>query len=134
MKYVYPAVFHPEEEGGYSIYFPDIHYGATQGDTLTEGLDYAKDFLCLSLYDMEEKKKEIPEPSDIKSIVAEQNDIVTLILADTEYYRSYYENKLIKKTLNIPYWLNARATEANINFSQLLQNALRERLHIPAME
>ena len=46
MKYVYPAIFHPEEEGGYSIVFPDIARGATQGETVAECMDMAEDFLC----------------------------------------------------------------------------------------
>jgi len=130
MKYVYPAVFHPEPEGGFCVYFPDIKRGATQGDTIAECIEVAEDFLCLALYDMEEDKLQIPVASSPKEIESETNDIVTLISVDTEAYRRYYENKLIKKTLNIPSWLNERAESANINFSKLLQNAIKAELHI----
>jgi len=134
MKYVYPAVFHPEKEGGYSIVFPDIRYGATQGETISESIEMAEDFLCLALYDMEEKKEEIPAVSDMKSIQAESDDIITLISVDTEDYRRYYSNRLVKKTLNIPYWLNHRAVAANVNFSQILQKALKTELHLTEIE
>jgi len=130
MKYVYPAVFHPEPEGGYSVYFPDIQHGATQGDTIAECIDMAEDFLCLALYHMEEKEQHIPEAKSIKDTEPEPDDIVTLISVDTNTYRRFYENKLIKKTLNIPSWLNERAEAVNINFSQTLQKALKEELHI----
>ena len=130
MKYIYPAVFRPEPEGGYSIFFPDIAKGATQGEDMIEGMEMAEDFLCLALYNMEENKEEIPQPSNIKNIEALQDDIVTLVAVDTDEYRRYYENKLIKKTLNIPSWLNARAEKANVNFSQILQAALKRELHI----
>jgi predicted RNase H-like HicB family nuclease len=130
MKYVYPAVFRPEQEGGFSVFFPDIKRGATQGETIAECIDMAEDFLCLALYNMEEDKNEIPLASGLKEVASEPDDIVTLISVDTETYRRYYQNKLIKKTLNIPSWLNAKAESANINFSQLLQKALREELHI----
>jgi len=130
MKYVYPAIFRPEPEGGYSIFFPDIKRGATQGEDVIEGMEMAEDFLCLALYNMEEGKIEIPQPSNIKNIEALQDDIVTLVAVDTDEYRRYYENKLIKKTLNIPSWLNARAEKANVNFSQTLQAALKRELHI----
>ena len=130
MKYVYPAVFAPESEGGFSVYFPDIKQGATQGETIAECIDMAEDFLCLALYRMEEDKRIIPDASSIKQIEAESNAIVTLISVDTETYRLYYENKLVKKTLNIPSWLNRRAESANINFSQTLQRALKEELNL----
>ena len=130
MKYVYPAVFSPELEGGYSVYFPDIKQGATQGETIAECIEMAEDFLCLALYRIEENHGLVPEPSNIKRLEVEQDDIVTLISVDTETYRRFYENKLVKKTLNIPSWLNKRAEMANINFSQTLQKALREELNL----
>ena len=130
MKYVYPAVFHPESEGGFSVFFPDINRGATQGDTVAECIEMAEDFLCLALYHMEENKLQIPMPRSIKEVESQPDDIVTLISVDTETYRRFYENKLVKKTLNIPSWLNERAEAANINFSQTLQAALKEQLHL----
>ena len=131
MKYVYPAVFHPEIEGGFSVYFPDIKRGATQGETVSECIEMAEDFLCLALYNMEEEKNTVPDASIIKDIESETDDIITLISVDTDTYRRFYENKLVKKTLNIPSWLNARAEAANINFSQTLQRALKDELHLP---
>ena len=131
MKYVYPAVFHPESDGGYSVYFPDIRRGATQGDTIAECIEMAEDFLCLALYRMEEENIQIPEAKGIKEVETESDeDIITLISVETDFYRRYYENKLVKKTLNIQSWLNERAIAANINFSQVLQKALKEELQI----
>lgn len=130
MKYFYPAVFSPQAEGGYSVYFPDIKRGATQGDTIPECIEMAEDFLCLALYDMEEKDDTIPPITDIKNVVADEGDIVTLISTDTETYRRYFQNKAVKKTLTIPMWLNQKAEDANINFSQTLQKALKEELRI----
>ena len=130
MKYVYPAVIHPEQEGGYSVYFPDVKRGATQGETLAECIDNGEDFLCLALYRMEEDKITVPVPSQPNEIETEAGDIVTLISIDTDTYRRYYENKLVKKTLNIPSWLNEQAETANINFSQTLQKALKKELQI----
>jgi len=130
MKYVYPAIFRPEEDGGFCVFFPDIARGATQGETVSECIDMAQDFLCLALYDMEEGKEQIPAASDYSAIETKENDIITLISADTEFYRRFYSNKLIKKTLNIPMWLNEQAEQANVNFSGILQTALKAHLHI----
>jgi len=130
MKYVYPAVFHPEPEGGFSVYFPDIERGATQGETVGECMDMAQDFLTLALYRMEEDHSQIPQARGLRDIASAPDDIVTLVSADTEVYRRFYENKLVKKTLNIPSWLNQKAEAANINFSQTLQKALKDALMI----
>ena len=130
MKYVYPAVFRREADGRYFIFFPDIESAATQGNDTLDGMEMAEDALCLALYDMEQEGETIPPPSDIKSLELESEDFATLISADTEYYRRFNEQKLIKKTLNIPSWLNAKAEAENINFSQILQRALKEELQI----
>ena len=130
MKYVYPAIFRPEKEGGFYVFFPDIDCGATQGETIAECIDMAQDFLCLALYEAEKNSAIIPTASDIKKIDADGNDIVTLISTDTEFYHRYYSKKLVKKTLNIPMWLNEQAERANVNFSSLLQDALKSYLHI----
>lgn len=129
-KYIYPAIFTQENDGGYSITFPDIENCYTQGDDLQDGYDMANDILCLTLYRIEEKGFEIPEPSNPKSVQADSNSFVTLISADTMEYRKFYENKSVKKTLTIPQWLNTMAEREDINFSQVLQEALRERLKV----
>jgi predicted RNase H-like HicB family nuclease len=130
MRYVFPSVFRLEPEGCYSVVFPDIKRGATQGDTIAECIEMAEDFLCLALYDMEEEGKDIPLPTDIRKMTVNPDDVIKLISVDTEYYRRFNENKVTKKTLTIPSWLNVRAKEAKINFSQTLQNALINELRI----
>jgi len=130
MKYVYPAIFRPEEDGGYSVIFPDIRRGATQGDNMIDAMEMAEDFLCSVLYDIEEERVEIPAPSNVKSIETQPDDIATLISADTTDYRRFKENRVIKKTLTIPSWLNAKAEAASINFSQTLQRALKDELQL----
>ena len=130
-KYVYPAVFAEESTGGYSVYFPDVEGCYTQGEDMAEAIEMAKDALCLMLYDMEVSHRDIPKPTDIHNIKSESDsDIVSLIACDTMTYRRFYDNKAVKKTLSIPNWLNIMAEEQGINFSAVLQNALKEQLHI----
>ena len=134
MTYVYAAVFHPEPEGGYSVFFPDIDRGATQGESVAECIRMAEDFLCLALYSMEEDGSTLPRARELSEIKSNKEDIVTLIAADTELYRRLNDNRLVKKTLNIPSWLNERAMAANINFSLTLQNALKDILLMTSNE
>ena len=129
-KYVFPAVFTKEREGGYSIYFPDVEGCITQGEDLQDGLDMANDALCLMLYHLEEKHESIPTPTDPLEIKIDENSFVSLVHCDTLEYRKFYDNKAVKKTLTIPAWLNSMAEKAEINFSQVLQNALKDQLQV----
>lgn len=129
MKYVYPAIFTTEPEG-ISVAFPDLPDCATSGETLSEALEMASDALALMLYDMEEDGKEIPPASDIRALSTNEDAFVSLIACDTLEYRKMFDNKAIKKTLTIPSWLNKAAERENINFSAVLQNALRAQLHL----
>ena len=130
MKYAYTAVFTPEEEGAYSVHFPDIQGCYTCGDDMADAVEMAKDALCLMLYDMEQSKKTIPAASNPRDIRLENNEFTSVVACDTEFYRRFYENKSVKKTLSIPMWLNERAERAQVNFSGILQEALKAHLHI----
>ena len=129
MKYVYPAVFRPED-GAYCVFFPDIKQGATQGDDIADAMYMAQDFLTMALYDMETSKSELPEPSKLEDIEKNQGDIVTLVYADTMDYRRKFDSKAVNKTLTIPNWLNSLAEDAEVNFSQTLQKALKKKLKL----
>lgn len=129
-KYAYPAIFTQEEQGNYSIVFPDFEACFTQGDSIQDGMAMAQDVLCLTLYDMEEKGEPIPEPSDPRRLRFDKTSFVTLVCCDTLEYRKFFDNKAVKKTLTVPHWLDEMAIRANINFSQTLQNGLMEQLGV----
>ena len=131
MKYVYPAIFHPENEGGFSIFFPDIEGCYTQGDTMVEAVEMAEDALNLMLWDKEESKEPIPSPSIPQDIRLEDpSDCIVWVSADTFKYRKMYDTKSVKKTLSIPRWLVTLAVDNNVNFSNVLQNALKKQLGV----
>lgn len=129
MKYVYPAIF-TAEDGGYSVLFPDLEGCYTCGDDLKDAIAMAEDVLAFTLYHYESKGLDIPEPSSIDSFDVNKDSFVSLVLADTLGYQKTHNNKAVKKTLTIPEWLNELATAENLNFSQVLQNALKEQLHV----
>lgn len=127
-KYAYPAVFTPENDGSFSINFPDLDGCYTCGDSLEDGIEMAEDALALVLYGYEKEKREIPVPSTPASISLNENEFVNYIACDTMEYRKMYNSKAIKKTLTIPEWLNEMATSMGINFSQVLQEALIQKV------
>ena len=129
-KYTYPAVFEKEEEGGYSIYFPDVDGCYTQAENIAEGIEDAGDALCLMMYELEKQKRPIPKPSDIKAIVVGEDEIVTLIACDTVFYKNYAEGKSVKINATIPLWLKEEGEKHHVNFSQILQNGVRAYLNL----
>lgn len=129
-RYAFPAVFTPEEEGGYSVYFPDIEGCYTQGDDMAEALYMAEDALSLMLYEYESQGKPIPEPSALGDLKTSDTDIVNFVFADTLKYRKMHNNRSVKKTLSIPEWMNEAATAAGINFSQALQEIVLQKLNL----
>jgi predicted RNase H-like HicB family nuclease len=132
LKLVYPACFYPCEEGGYTVTFPDLPGCVTEGDTLSEAVDMAIDAASGWLLEYVEDNKQLPNSSNIKDVVPNEyeNGFVSLISVDLDEYSKKYANKAVKKTLTIPAWLNTIAEEKNVNFSQILQDALTRHLGI----
>ena len=129
-KYAYPAVFEKEPEGGYSIYFPDVEGCYTQAEDTAEGIENASDALCLMLYELEKQGNPIPKPSKIKEIEVTDDDIVTLVACDTQFYKNYDEGKSVKINATIPLWLKEAGERKRVNFSQILQKGVKEYLQI----
>lgn len=130
-KYVFPAIF-TQEEDGFTINFPDVPNCFTEADDITSAMENAEDVLCMMLYDRERHNNDIPKASTIADIQQHvtSDQFVTLIACDTIEYRKLHENRAIKKTLSIPSWLNEMAEDAGVNFSAILQDALRKKLNI----
>ena len=107
--------------------FIDLDGCFSDGDTLSEAMENAKEAMGLFLENLDE----YPEcTTNIKDIKLEDNQIISFVTINLDEHRKKYENKSIKKTLSIPAWLNTIAEKEGINFSQLLQKALIETLHI----
>ena len=128
MKNTYPIVLIPEEKG-FTVYIPDFNIN-TQGDDLTEAIEMSRDAIGLMGIDMEDDKKTIPAPSNPKTIKISGGEIVSLVDVDFAEYRRKNEIKTVKKNCTLPRWLCYEAEKANINFSQVLQTALKHELHI----
>ena len=126
----YPAIFHPEAEGGYSVDFPDLLGCVTEGDTLKEAMDMAEDALGIYLFSLKEDGETPAPPSNPSELKTSGNDFVSLIEYDEAEYLRRTDTRSVKKTLTIPRWLNTLAKEHNLNFSNLLQNAIRRELGI----
>ena len=127
-KRIYPAIFHKEEVGGYSVTFPDLPGCNTEGNDLAEALYMAQDALGLYLYSLKQDKMPLPQSMQPEALILDKDSFVTLVEWDEEAYLRRTSNKAVKKTLTIPEWMNTLAEEKNINFSKTLQEALLEKL------
>ncbi len=130
-QYVYPAIFHPEkEDGGFSIFFPDFSNTFSQGEDMSDGMSMANDALSFTLYDYEKENLPTPIPTPLENIRLDGDDFAVYIFADTAAYHRKFDQTFVTQTVSIPQWLSDEATKANINFSQLLQNALKLQLDL----
>ena len=132
MKLIYPACFYPCEEGGYTVVFPDLPGCVTEGDNLAEAMEMAIDASSGWLLTTVEENEQLPKASNIRNVIPDEyeNGFVSLIGVDLDEYSQKHGNKAIKKTLTIPAWLNTIAEDNKVNFSQVLQSALRDQLGI----
>jgi predicted RNase H-like HicB family nuclease len=128
-RYIYPAIFHYADDG-ISVEFPDLPGCFSYGDSDIEALNNAKEALELHLFGLEDDKEAIPEPRHIRDVQTEKNESVVMIDVWMVPVRDYMKNKAIKKTLTIPKWLNDVAVENHVNFSHLLQVAIKDYLGI----
>ncbi len=128
-RYVYPAIFEYAEDG-ISIEFPDLPGCLPCAQTTEEALKNAKEALGLHLYGMERDKDDIPEPTPANKLKAKKNQVIVLVETWMPIIRDAIENRAVKKTLTIPKWLNDVAEENRINFSHVLQEALKSHLGI----
>lgn len=130
-KTTYFAVFEPTKTG-FSVYFPDVPGVCTVGKSIEEATENAKEALGLHLWGIEKEGEKLPAatlpPYDEEEM--DENAFVTPITVFLDMVRNEMENKAVKKTLTIPYWLNEAAEKEKINFSQVLQTALKEVLEI----
>lgn len=123
-KLFYPAIFHIAEEGGFWVTFPDFPECMTQGDDMEDAYEMAVDALGLALTSREQEKQEIPAASDLNTISVDKDAYCVIVEFDMLAYKKRTGSASVKKTLTIPEWLNEAAISMNLNFSQVLQDAL----------
>ena len=128
MKTIYPVVI-SRGESFYIASIPDLEID-TQGVDLVDAIEMARDAVGLWICHEQDNKKEIPSPSDLSAIQCGEGEIVTLVDIDIGAYRRKHDNRTVRKNLTIPSWLNEKAEEAGVNFSSVLQKALKEALQI----
>lgn len=125
--YAFPAFFYFDEDG-ISIEFPDMPGCLPCAQTQEEAFRNAKEALGLHLYGMEQDHNPIPEPTPVNQLSPEDGGVVVMVEVFMPAVRERMNNKSVNRTVTLPAWLNAAAQERNINFSQVLQDALKSQI------
>ena len=128
MKTAYPIVLIPDKVG-FVVYVPDFDIN-TEGDTMAEAIEMARDAIGVVGIDFEDDGRDLPVPSNLKDIKTKENEIVSLVDIDFTEYRRKNDTRAVKKNCTLPSWLNEKAEAACINFSSVLQEALKQKLNI----
>ncbi len=128
MKQAYPVII-TKDKDFFVASIPDFETG-TQGESLAEAIEMTRDAIGMCGCYMQDEKKDIPIPTDIGNVTKEASDILTLVDVDFDEYRKKHEMRTVRKNVTIPSWLNEEAESANINFSALLQKAIKAELHL----
>lgn len=127
-KTYYPAIF-TKEEVGFSVRFPDLPGCYTEGNTIEEA--YKMSASAIGLYAQNEDGEFVfPQASAPNDVILEKDEFLVLVEFNLVEYLKNTSDKAVKKTLTIPSWLNKLAEQNNVNFSNVLQNALKEYLNV----
>lgn len=130
MKKAYPIVMTQGKEF-IVVFIPDFDIN-TQGRDVPDAIEMARDAIGLMGIDMEDDGEPLPEPSVLAGVqaTATADALVTLVDVDFAEYRRKNDMRTVKKNCTIPSWLNYEAERAGVNFSAVLQAALKSELHI----
>ncbi len=121
-EYVYPAVFRANEDGSFTVMYPDLPGCITEGKDLANAMYMAQTALTQWIEYLTDKKEEIPSAHTMQETPAEAGEFVNLIRADVK------DNRAVKRTVSIPKWMDDQVSKAGLSLSRVLQDALREKL------
>lgn len=127
-RYFYPAIFN-YDDNEIAVSFPDLDV-STSGVDEQDALLSARELLGCVIFGLEEDKENLPNPSKLYDVKYGKNERAVLIDVYMPSVRLSQENKSVNRTVTLPYWLNSKALEYDVNFSQLLQEALKKQLGI----
>lgn len=126
-RYIYPAVFTYEDGCEIAVEFPDLDV-ATSGEDENDALLSARELLGVVMAGIEEDTEPVPVPSHLSQLSLQPNQKSVLVDVYMPSIRLANVNKSVNRTVTLPAWLNAAALERGINFSQVLQDALKQQI------
>lgn len=128
MKAVFSAILYPENSS-YRATVPDVPGCITSGRNLTETIDNITDALHACLCVLEDEGEKLPSPTPPENLPLSGNAFIALVEVDTLNYRIKTDNRAVRKNVSMPAWMASLADKQGLNCSQLLQEAIQNRLN-----
>lgn len=136
MKSVFPT-FIAQHGNDYLVYVPDMDI-YTEGVSFVDAIEMARDAIALKGISLEDDGIALPTPSDSAAAKAKAKEdadedfdystgVLTYIDVDFDAYRKKYDNRMVRRNVTLPAWLNYEAEKSNLNVSKFLQEALKEK-------
>lgn len=124
-QFVFPAVFHPnEDDGSFTVTFPDLPGCITEGKSLENALFMAQDALSVWLEYTIDHKEPVPTATALQNMKVEGTEFVNLIRAEVK------DNRAVRRTVSIPKWMDDMVADSGLSLSRVLQDALKDRLSV----
>ena len=129
MKAAYPIIMSKGKEF-IVVYVPDFDIN-TQGTDYADAIAMARDAIGLVGMDMEDESEPIPAPSEAAGVKPKNlDDVVSLVDVDFAEYRRKHDERMVRRNITLPAWLDAAASAKKVNVSRVAQTALKELLHV----
>lgn len=136
MKSVFPTLI-AQHGNDYLVYVPDMDI-YTEGVSFVDAIEMARDAIALKGISLEDDGIALPTPSDSTAAIAKakadadedfdySTGVLTYIDVDFDTYRKKYDNRMVRRNVTLPAWLNYEAEKSNLNVSKFLQEALKEK-------
>lgn len=131
MKVIYPAIF-TETKDDVLVYIPAFD-GMTEGENLADAVEMARDYIANALFD----KIEADFPAQQKDVDVKKSPFyengktfISLVDVDLDFFRAKEKSRNVRRNITLPEWLDAMATEAHLNVSEIARNALKQTLSV----
>ena len=124
MKYVYPAVFHPNDDGSITVSFPDLPGCITEGRGTDGAMQMAQDAMTQWIAAAADLKQNLTPPSVITSVNCESGEFTSLVYAEVK------DGRAVRRTVSLPKWMDDKASETGLSLSRVLQDALKIKLNL----
>ena len=121
MEYVYPAVFHSNEDGSYTITYPDLPGCISEGKSLADAVHMSQSALVQWITYLTDKNLDIPDASPLDSIKPGNGEFVNPVFAGIK------DSRAVRRAVSIPKWMDEKASASGISLSRVLQDALSAR-------
>ena len=128
MKEVYQVIFTKMKKGHYLVEVPDLDC-LTEGKNLNDAIKMARDAIGIKGITLEDMGEKIPKASnkiDIKKGTFYKDGETTISYVDIDFddYRRSIDNKMVRRNVTLPKWMDQNEEKEHLNVSKVLQDAL----------